>query len=228
MSASLPNLFSNYPMTASYPQLSNQPQGVSHENHQLMVQKYESVLQSLNHEFKKALEQTKSLQEEVAHHEHMQIKDKRLINDLQATLEQKEGSDSIEALIIEKNEIKFEYDKLSNLVLELRFRCDNFERDNSELNSVNESLRKANDTYRDNEFYMQQKYEEIRQKVSAKDAMLRQKDEVIFGFSRENEALRADIRNFERVEEALKIEIDELVNKRKTLEDINQTLKNQI
>lgn len=228
MSASQPNLFQNYSMRASYPQLPLQPQGVTHENHQQMIQKYESVLQSLNFEFKKALEQNKSLQEEVAHQEQMQIKDKRLINDLQATLEQKEGSDSIEALIIEKNEIKFEHDKLSSLVFELRQRCDNLESDCSELNSVNNSLRKVNDKYRDNELYMQQKYEEMRQKVSAKDAMLRQKDEILFGLSRENEALKADIRNYESVEEALKVEIDELVNKRKTLEDINQTLKNQI
>ena len=89
MSASQPNLFSNYPMTASYGQLPMQsPQGVTHENHQLMIQQYETVLQSLNHEFKKALEQNKNLQEAAAHHNQMQLKDKRLIADLQSTLEQ--------------------------------------------------------------------------------------------------------------------------------------------
>ena len=110
----------------------------------------------------------------------------------------------------------------------MKLTIDGVKAENDELKTANGSLKAVNDQYRDNEFYIQSKYEESRQKLSAKDSLLRQKDEVIFGITRENEALKADIRNLETVENALKTEIDELVNKRKTLEDINQNLKNQV
>lgn len=100
--------------------------------------------------------------------------------------------------------------------------------ENQELQTSNGTLRKVNDKYRDNEYYMQQKYEEMRQKLTNKDSLIRQKDEIIFEVSREVETLKADIRNMEAIEEALKAEIDDLVGKRKALEDINQQLKNQI
>lgn len=51
---------------------------------------------------------------------------------------------------------------------------------------------------------------------------------MIFGMARQIDALQSDIKNLEKVEEALKTEIDELVLKRKELEDANQLLKNQV
>ena len=126
------------------------------------------------------------------------------------------------------NELKIENETFNNQILEMKLTIDGVKAENDELKTANGSLKAVNDQYRDNEFYIQSKYEESRQKLSAKDSLLRQKDEVIFGITRENEALKADIRNLETVENALKTEIDELVNKRKTLEDINQNLKNQV
>jgi hypothetical protein len=229
INASQQNLFNNYPNTSSYGQLPYQtPLGISQESHKSMIQQYESVLQSLNHEFKNSLEQNKILQEETIQFEQIQIKHKRLINDLRVRLDQKEGGGNIEALITEKNEIRFVNEHLSNEVLELRLKWEILENENIDYKSTNSSLSKINDKYRDNEFYMQQKYDEMRHKLAEKDSMLRHKDEIIFGVTRENEALKADIRNLENVEEALKTEIDDLVGKRKSLEDINQKMKNQI
>lgn len=117
---------------------------------------------------------------------------------------------------------------LSRQVLDLKLQIDVLHSENHELQTSNNTLRKVNDKYRDNEYYMQQKYEEMRQKMNAKDSLIRQKDEIIFEVSREVETLKADIRNMETIEEALKAEIDDLVIKRKSFEDINQHLKNQI
>lgn len=110
----------------------------------------------------------------------------------------------------------------------MKLERDSLQTENDELKTANGSLRKVNDKYRENEQYMQNKYEEIRHRSSEKDIVIRQKDEIIFGLSRDNEALKADIRNLESVEEALKQEIDDLVQKRKNLEDINQSLKDQV
>ena len=80
-------------------------------------------------------------------------------------------------------------------------------------------MKAVNEQYRQNEYYIMNKYEESRQKLNGKDTLLRQKDEIIFEISRENETLKADIRNLEAVENILKNEIDELVSKRKTMQN---------
>jgi len=227
------NYYQNYGINQEYNQFPIQSQiaaqpGITVENHQLMIQKYETVLQSLNREFKTSLEQNKLLQEEVMILGQNQLKERRVIEDLRTTLEDKEGSTNTQLLINEKNELKIENESLSSQILELKLKLDEALNENNEIRVANNSLKAVNDKYRDNEYYIQNKYEDARQKISAKDTLLRQKDEIIFGITRENEALKADIRNLESVEVALKTEIDDLVNKRKTLEDINQSLKNQV
>lgn len=220
-------------MSQEFNQISRQstmtpPPGISMEDYQLMVQKYESVLQSLNHELKSSLDQNKYLQEEISILENNQLKEKRVLEDMRITLEDKEGRINTQLLINEKNELKVENESLSNQILELKLELDASSNENNEIIGANNSLKAVNDKYRDNEYYIQSKYEEVRQKIGGKDILLRQKDEVIFGITRENEALKADIMNLESVENALKNEIDDLVNKRKVLEDINQSLKNQV
>lgn len=102
MSSHASNMYGNYPMNPQYPQMQMAQPSVSNEHFQMMVQNYESVLQSLNHEFKNSLEQNRILQEEMTSLQQNQIRDRRVIEDLQKTLEEKEGSDQSQTLIQEK------------------------------------------------------------------------------------------------------------------------------
>lgn len=88
--------------------MSMQQPAYNQENFQLMVQNYESVLQSLNHEFKRALEQNKYLQEEMSILQQTQTKDRRVIEDMKLKLIEKDGDDNTQMLIDEKNEYKSE------------------------------------------------------------------------------------------------------------------------
>lgn len=109
-----------YPGQMIDPRFANmamQQPAYNQENFQLMVQNYESVLQSLNHEFKRALEQNKYLQEEMSALQQNQIKDRRIIEDMKLKLGEKDGNDHTQMLIDEKNEYKSECEcKLLNLL----------------------------------------------------------------------------------------------------------------
>jgi len=131
----------------------------------------------------------------------------------------------LQTLINEKNEIKIENESLLKQVMSLKLSLDTAKNENSDLIANNASLRKVNEKYRENEYYLQQRIEDLRHKLNERDVVGRQKDEVIFGLTRSIEALQYDVKNLEIIEEALKREIEDLLNKRKTLEDINQGLK---
>ena len=117
---------------------------------------------------------------------------------------------------------------LSKQSLEFKLKNDTYQTENNDLKHHVETLKKVNEKFRENELYLQKKFEEMRLKGNAKDAALRQKDEVIFQLTRNIEALKSDIANLEHIEDSLKTEIEELNNKRKTLEETNQQLKSQI
>lgn len=238
---SQPNLYSGYMIDQRYGQMQQQP-GISHQEFQGTVQRYEQVLQSLNTEFKNSLEQNRILQEQMANMHENQMRDQGVIEDMKRVIEIKEGEDNTQTLINEKNELRMQNESLvrtardseneksqvNNQMLELKLTVDNLRNQVEEMKVTNASIHKVNDKYRENEYYIQQKYEEAREKHNEKDSLLRQKDEIIFGLSRNIDSLKADIRNMESVEDALKSEIDDLVGKRKALEDINQSLKNQV
>ncbi|CAI2386739.1 unnamed protein product [Moneuplotes crassus] len=192
------------------------------KTHHIMIQKYESVLQSLNYEFKSSLDQNKQLQEELNILEQNQAKDRQIIQELNSALYNSEGKEEIQRLVEEKNELKSENERMANQLLEMELQTEEIKK------AANDTFAQNSEKYQQSEYFFRAKVDEMMQKVRESQTMAREKDEIIFTVSRENEALKADIRNLESVENALKDEIDDLVSKRKSLEDINQNLKNQI
>ena len=75
---------------------------------------------------------------------------------------------------------------------------------------------------------MKAKIDELMNKNFMKDQNTREKEENMLTLKREVESLRSDIKNMDIIENTLKGEIDDLLDKRRSLEDINQNLKNQI
>lgn len=69
------------------------------------------------------------------------------------------------------------------------------------------------------------KVDELMNKNFQKDQTTKEKEENLFNLTREVESLRSDIRNMEHIESTLKAEIEDLLEKRKGLEEINQNLK---
>lgn len=223
------NMYQGYQIDPRYSQMPMASQSMPQpDNMQLMMQKYEIVLRSLNQEFMNSLEQNRILQKENMILQDNCIKEKRNAEDLRKQLEVKEGDDSSQALIIEKNELKMENEALAKDLLDFKLKNDNLQ---SELNDVKhhlDTLKKVNEKFRENELYLNKKFEEMRQNCNAKDAALRQRDEVIFQLSRNIDALKSDISNLEHIEDSLKAEIEQMNEKRKVLEETNQHLKSQI
>ena len=59
-----------------------------------------------------------------------------------------------------------------------------------------------------------------------KDAELRKKDEEIFGKDREIASMKSDCKNLMSIEQQLQAEVNDTLERRKTLQDVNQNLKN--
>ena len=223
------NMYQGYPMDPRYSQMGIASQSMPQtDNMQLMMQKYEIVLRSLNQEFMNSLEQNRILQKEIMILQDNSIKEKRNIEDLKKQLEIKEGSSNSQVLINEKNEIKMENEALAKELLDFKIKNDTLQTESNDLKHHVDTLKNVNEKFRENELYLQKKFEEMRQNCNAKDVALRQRDEIIFQLTRNIDALKSDISNLEHIEDSLKSEIHELNDKRKSLEETNQQLKSQI
>lgn len=61
-----------------------------------------------------------------------------------------------------------------------------------------------------------------------KDIESRKREEDVFNLTREIQSLKSDCKNMQQIELTLQTEINDLREKRRSLEEINQSLKNQL
>lgn len=195
-----------------------QPSPQNNDNNMLIMQ-YESVLQSVNQEFQKLLNKNRQTEEELNISEMKLKQSERLIEDLkQQNMAEKMNEDK------RNNMIQMERNELDNEMASLREQLNRKTEEIDKLNSKVMELEHQTSTTS----ILRQKVDELMNKNQQKDLTTREKEEKMFNLSREVESLKSDLRNMEHIENTLKVEIEELLDKRRSLEEINQGLKNQI
>lgn len=197
-----------------YSQMNNENyQNEQQDNYQnnMLIMQYESVLQNVNREFQKLLNKNKDTEDELS-------MTKMKLEQVMAAYEQEANRNSeteihaqsrmnaekrLQLLAEEKSKVEKE-----NILLR-----DQLARKTAEIDSLNSRVME-----------LEHETSQIGVLESTKSAS----DQSVFSLQKENESLKSDIRNMERIENTLKNEIEDLLDKRKLLEEINQNLKNQI
>jgi chromosome segregation ATPase len=123
----------------------------------------------------------------------------------------------MQLLQVEKNELDTQTQQLRE---QLNQKGDEVERLNSRVMELEHETSQSR--------ILKAKVDELMSKNFQKDQTTKEKEENMFNLKREVESLRSDIRNMKHIESTLKAEIEDLLGKRKSLDEVNQNLKNQI
>ncbi|CAI2382490.1 unnamed protein product [Moneuplotes crassus] len=176
-----------------------------------MIMQYESVLQNVNSEFQKLLEKNKQCEEELSMTKIQLEKSQVALEQEQANLASRMNEEKkLEMVKLEKNEIENEN---KSLRMQIGQKDDEIERLQNRIIQLEHEASQVP--------ALRAQLDDLESRNHQKETTTREKEESIL-------KTESELRNMERVEGVLKAEIEELLEKRKGLEEINQTLKNQI
>ncbi|CAI2381844.1 unnamed protein product [Moneuplotes crassus] len=176
-----------------------------------LIMQYESVLQSVNREFQKLLEKNRQTEEDFSVMRSELEKTQIALEQEQANLATKMNDEKrLQMIQLEKNEVENEN---KNLRMHLGQRDDEIERLQNRIIQLEHEASQIPS--------LRAQLDELQNRNHQKESTTREKEESIL-------KTESELRNMERVEGILKAEIEELLEKRKGLEEINQALKNQV
>ena len=75
--------------------------------------------------------------------------------------------------------------------------------------------------FSESENELRAKIEDLMKRAHAKDVECRKKDEELFNLQREVQSLKSDCKNLSTIEQSFQAEMQDLIEKRRNLEDIN-------
>lgn len=186
---------------------------------QKMLDKYETMLQKVNFEFKNTLTKNKELSDEISLLEMRLQRAEEMANDAQGKIDVDKYTiqRQLDELILEKDELQsdnvslnkllknknFEIEELKNTKIELETRLANNKTDNAHISK--------------NEIELRITIDELKKRVSELEYELKRKDD----------DYKTDISNYDLLNQSLKKEIEQLTQQRNTLNDQNLKLKEE-